>query len=88
MNKETTKCRVAYLSNLAEPNDSHPIGHNQAMLSGPNLNRKIMTAILKLRFDKHILCTKSISMHNIERNRSEQVVVPMVLKCRKKIISK
>ena len=46
------------MSNLAEKNPRLPqtISHNQAMLSGPNLNRKITTAILKLRFDKYLLC--------------------------------
>ena len=58
MNHDTTKCRVVYLSNLSENNPEmpHTISHNQAMLSGPNLNRKIMTAVIKLRFDKHLLC--------------------------------
>ena len=55
---ETTKCRIVFLSNLAEKNPRLPqtISHNQAMLSGPNLNRKITTAIFKLRFDKYLLC--------------------------------
>lgn len=55
---ESTKCRVVLLSNLSEkPSNNHQptINHNQAMLSGPNLNHKISTAITKLRFNKFIL---------------------------------
>lgn len=58
MGHESTKCRVVMLSNLVENANSNlqPISHNQAMLSGPNLNRKISTAITKIRFDENILC--------------------------------
>lgn len=42
LGRESTKCRVVYLSNLCEnnPNQLKTISHNQAMLSGPNLNKK------------------------------------------------
>ena len=57
MNRETTKCRVVMLSNLCQKEkNSTSISHNQAMLSGPNLNRKISTALTKLRFGEHIYC--------------------------------
>ena len=56
MDRETTKCRVVYLSNLSEGPRCKSISHNQAMLSGPNLNRKMSTALLELRFDKYLLC--------------------------------
>ena len=45
------------------------------MVSGPNLNRKITTEILKLRFDNHILCFDfkkaflSIALNEIDKNR-------------------
>ena len=57
MNRDTTKCRVVFLSNLKEskPNQ-YTVSHNQAMLSGPNLNRKMTTALLSLRFDSKLLC--------------------------------
>ena len=32
------------------------VSHNQAMLSGPNLNNKITSALLQYRFDKYFLC--------------------------------
>ena len=56
--RETTKCRVVYLSNLCEkePSQAIMVNHNQAMLSGPSLNQKITTALLHLRFDKKLLC--------------------------------
>ena len=55
--KETTKCRVVYLSNLCEKSYvSTAISHNQAMFSGPNLNRKISSALLHLRFDALLFC--------------------------------
>lgn len=55
--KETTKCRMVFLSNLCEKfNEGRNISHNQAMLSGPCLNQKLSTALLLLRFDEKLLC--------------------------------
>ena len=56
--RDTTKCRVVYLSNLCEkdPSRTVTISHNQAMLSGPCLNQKITTALMHLRFDTKLLC--------------------------------
>ena len=57
LDRETTKCRVVYLSNLSQKDSSKPmtISHNQAMFSGPNLNQKISVAMLQLRFDEKLL---------------------------------
>ena len=56
--KESTKCRVVYLSNLAEQGRDSKISfsHNQCMLAGPCLNQKVSTALIQLRFDKKLLC--------------------------------
>jgi hypothetical protein len=51
--KETTKMRVVFMSNLSETNK---FSHNQAMHSGPCLNQKITTALIKLQFDEGLLC--------------------------------
>ena len=57
MTHDSTKCRVVYLSNLADRKyDKKAISHNQAIRSGPCLNKKIATAICDLRFDKYLLC--------------------------------
>ena len=58
LGKETSKCRVVYLSNLKQdcPGKSLVVSHNQAMLAGPCMNSKISTAIMKLRFDSYLLC--------------------------------
>lgn len=58
LNRETTKCRVVFLSNLCQDNTNGKISisHNQAMYSGPSLNQKISTALLNLRFDSYLLC--------------------------------
>jgi len=55
--KETTKVRVVYLSNICERDPKTPItfSHNQAILPGPSLNKKISTSILQLRFDRFLL---------------------------------
>ena len=55
--RETTKCRVVYLSNLCEKNgtDNVTLCHNQVIHSGPNLNKKLTTSLLLLRFDKFVL---------------------------------
>ena len=52
--RETTKCRVVFLSNLKEQN-SGVFSHNQTMFSGPNLNHKLSIALLNLRFNKYLL---------------------------------
>ena len=56
--RETTKCRVVFLSNLCErnPSQSVTLSHNQAMLSDPTINQKITTSVLHLRFDSKLLC--------------------------------
>ncbi|XP_068216710.1 uncharacterized protein [Palaemon carinicauda] len=56
--KETTKCRVVFMSNLGESVDGRPltVTHNQAMHPGPNLNQKLSTAFMNLRFGSKLLC--------------------------------
>ena len=57
MGHESTKCRVVYLSNLADrKHQKSAVSHNQAILSGPCLNKKICTAVCDLRFDRYLLC--------------------------------
>ena len=57
LKRETTKCRVVYLSNLCGNDSGLPVtvSHNQAMHSGPSLNQKLSSAILHLRFDSKLL---------------------------------
>ena len=56
--KETTKVRVVYMSNLASPDPckTGSLSHNQTIQTGPTLNKKISTALLQLRFNEYILC--------------------------------
>lgn len=58
LNRETTKCRVVFLSNLCQRDPTKPltVSHNQAMHSGPCLNQKISSALTQLRFGKFLLC--------------------------------
>ena len=51
LDKETTKTRIVYLSNLSEKGK---ISHNNALHSGSNLNYKLVTAITFIRFNKFI----------------------------------
>ena len=45
------------MSNLYDKNSVDPkISHNMAMHSGPNLNQKLTTSLMLLRFDKNLLC--------------------------------
>ena len=55
--RETTKCRIVFLSNLSETDHKSKLSlsHNQAMFSGPCLNQKLSSALLQLRFDKNLL---------------------------------
>ena len=57
MDRETTKCRVVFLSNLCERRGGElKVSHNQAILSGPSLNQKLTSAFSHLRFDEHLIC--------------------------------
>ena len=57
MNRESTKCRVVFLSNLAEKDKSKPLtlSHNQTIYTGPNLNQKLNISLLQLRFGEFAL---------------------------------
>ena len=55
--RETTKCRVVYLSNLCEQvKGKTVVSHNQAIHPGPCLNQKLTTSLLNLRFGSKLLC--------------------------------
>ncbi|XP_068247877.1 uncharacterized protein [Palaemon carinicauda] len=58
MARDTTKCRVVFLSNLCEKNKSakSTYSHNQCMLPGPCLNHKIATSLIMQRFDSYMIC--------------------------------
>ena len=76
MSRETTKCRVVFLSNLCEKS-KHPevVSHNQSILPGPPLNHKIATSIMLLRFDKYMMTYDlakaflTIALKEIDQNR-------------------
>ena len=51
--RETTKCRVVFLSNLCDR--SSTVSHNVAIDSGPSLNRKISSAIILMRFYRKLV---------------------------------
>jgi hypothetical protein len=55
--EDTTKYRVVYLSNLCQKDKgkARTISHNEAIFSGPNLNNKLTTSLLLLRFDVNLL---------------------------------
>ncbi len=77
MDRETTKCRVVFLSNLCEKNKNsyQRISHNQAIQSGPNLNKKISISLILLRFDKFLICFDiakaflQLALNVIDQNR-------------------
>ncbi|XP_068234742.1 uncharacterized protein [Palaemon carinicauda] len=75
LNRETTKCRVVFLSNICEKDLSKPatVSHNQSIHSGPCLNQKIASALLHLRFGSKLLCFDIRKAFNqIELNPSDQ----------------
>ena len=51
-NVESTKCRIAYLSNLFENGKEGALSHNQISLPGPNLNNKLEISTV-LKFNKY-----------------------------------
>ncbi|XP_068245280.1 uncharacterized protein [Palaemon carinicauda] len=58
LDRETTKCRVVFLSNIfeADPRKPMTVSHNQAIHPGPSLNQKLSSALLHLRFGSKIFC--------------------------------
>ena len=58
LGRETTKCRIVFLSNLCERDPTKPqtVSNNQAIHSGPCLNQKLSSALLHLRFNRKLLC--------------------------------
>lgn len=58
LNKESTKCRMVFMSNLCEKStdESKTISHNQAMYAGPCVNQKLTVAMILLRFDPSLVC--------------------------------
>ncbi|XP_068200128.1 uncharacterized protein [Palaemon carinicauda] len=53
--RETTKCRIVFLSNLQESFKKLSLSHNQCMYAGPNLNQKLSSAFLNIRFVEKFL---------------------------------
>lgn len=77
LGRETTKCRIVFLSNLCqkEPNKPMSISHNQAIHSGPSLNQKLSSALLHLRFNRLLVCFdikkafNNIVLGEVDQNR-------------------
>lgn len=53
-NNQSTKCRIVYLSNLAEKGKGNNLSHNQVSFPGPNMNPKLLIALTLLRFNKYL----------------------------------
>ena len=53
--RESTKCRVVFLSNLKDGRQALSLSHNQCMFSGPTLNHKLSAAFIHVRFDLKLL---------------------------------
>ena len=76
LKRETTKCRVVFLSNLFEANPSkNVVSHNQCIESGPSLNRKLSSSLLHYRFDTKLIifdikrAFSQISLNEMDQNR-------------------
>ena len=67
LDRQTTKVRMVFLSNLCEQvrsSGTKSISHNQAMLPGPCLNKKLTTSVLLLRFDKSVIIFDVVKAFN------------------------
>ena len=74
--RETTKCRVVFLSNLKEQ-VADVFSHNQAMYAGPNLNHKLSINLLNLRFNQHLVCfdlCKAFNQINLYENDQSRLL--------------
>jgi len=75
--RESTKCRVVYLSNLCETDRTRSltVSHNQAILPGPTLNHTTLTALMLLRFDSYMMLFDikkaflAIALREMDQNR-------------------
>lgn len=75
LEKSTSKCRVVYLSNIAEkcPNAPLKVSHNMAIHAGPTLNQKLAVSLIHMRFDKYLLTYDLKKAFNqLELNPSDQ----------------
>ena len=77
--RDTTKCRVVFLSNLCEKDPMKPItmSHNQTIHSGPCLNQKLITTLTHMRFDRFILCfdiKKAFNMISLSENDANKLL--------------
>ena len=72
--RETTKCRIVFLSNLCE-RKPNAMSHNQTMHAGPPINQKLSSSIIHLRFGKYICCFdlkkafNQIGLEEVDQNR-------------------
>jgi len=62
--RESTKVRVVFLSNLSEKTKSGNVSHNQCIHPGPVLNQKISTSLIQLRFGSYLLTYDLVKAFN------------------------
>ena len=78
LSRETTKCRMVFLSNLCQKSNNRlSVSHNQAIYSGPCLNQKLSTALINLRFDKYLLIfdlQKAFSQISLSKSDSKKLL--------------
>ena len=56
MDKETSKVRMVFMANLAEKlGGARSLSHSNCMYPGPNINQKLSSSILHLRFGTYLL---------------------------------
>ena len=77
LDRDTTKCRVVFLSNLYHSSIGIPnvVSHNHALLPGPNMNHKLSSALILSRFDKYMFLFDikkaflNIALNEIDQNK-------------------
>ena len=79
LDRDTTKTRVVFLSNLCERDVSKPVtmSHNQVIHSGPCLNQKLGTTLFHLRFDRYLICydlSKAFNMISLSSEDSNKLL--------------
>ena len=55
LDRDTSKCRIVFLSNIKDAKQALSLSHNQCMFSGPTLNQKLAASFMHIRFDKKLL---------------------------------
>ena len=75
--RDTTKCRIVFLSNLKDSRQELSLSHNQCMFSGATLNQKLSSSFMHIRFDRMLMVfdlKKAFNMLALDDNDQSKLI--------------